>query len=270
MARTKTTANPPPPRVNYKALYPWASDELLDECSSLTSLKDWRDHVGEPGAYQGSAFAKRHDIYIDVFLYQTVFKRIGLRLPFSGFERELLTEINVAPAQLHPNNWAFIRAFGILCGYFGQPPSVDIFLHFFEVKKQGKSVWVSFSGIAGRVLLSLFQQSYKGWRGKFFRVCCTEHDRTALDGFPLYWVKKVKLTKPKTLDELPSTDREVCQILASMGVLDTAELIAREYNSEALTQYISTGTTPHLSSLIPASASFRSCLHMNCLVCLML
>ena len=117
-----------------------------------------------------------------------MFKCIGMRLPFSGFERELLTEINVAPAQLHPNNWAFVKAFGILCGYFGQPPSVDIFLHFFEVKKQGTSLWVSFSGIAGRVLLSLFQQSYKGWRGKFFRVGCTENDHTALDGFPLYWV----------------------------------------------------------------------------------
>jgi len=90
-----------------------------------------------------------------------VFKRIGLRLPFSGFERELLTEINVTPAQLHPNSWAFVSAFGILYGYFGQPPFVDIFLHFFEVKKQGKSLWVSFSGIAGRILLSLFQQSYK-------------------------------------------------------------------------------------------------------------
>ena len=94
---------------------------------------------------------------------------------------------------------------------------------------------MSFSGIAGRILLSLLQQSYKGWRGKFFRVCCTEHDPTALDGFPLYWVKKVKLTKPKPLDELPSTDREVCLILASVGIFDTADLIAREYESEALT-----------------------------------
>ena len=81
----------------------------------------------------------------------------------------------------------------------------------------------------------------------------------------MYWVQQLKLTKPKTLDELPSTDREVFQILASVGVLDTAELIAREYNSEALTEYISMGTTPHLSSLISASASFHSFLHMNCL-----
>jgi len=199
------------------------------------------------------------------FFYQTVFKCIGLRIPFSGFERELLTEINVAPTQLHPNSWAFVKAFGILFGYFGQPPSVDIFLHFFEVIKQGKSLWVSFIGIAGRILLSLFQQSYKGWRGKFFRVCCTDHDRTAMDGFSLYWVKESGLTKPKSLDEIPSTDREVCLVLASMGVLDTAELIAREYDFAALTQYLSKGTTPHSPSSISDSASVYSCQFVNCL-----
>jgi len=69
-----------------------------------------------------------------------VFKRIGMRLPFSRFERELLTEINVAPTQLHPNGWAFVKSFHILCGFFGHAPSVDIFLYFFEVKKQGKSL----------------------------------------------------------------------------------------------------------------------------------
>ena len=111
---------------------------------------------------------------------------------------------------------------------------------------------MSFSGIAGRILFSLFQQSYKGWRGKFFRVCCTEHDHAALDGFPLYWVPEVKLTKPKTLDELPSTDREVCRILASVGVLDTSVLIAREYDAEALTKYISMGTIPYSTVFISA------------------
>ena len=106
-----------------------------------------------------------------IFLYQTVFKRVGLHLPFTTFERELLTEINTAPAQLHHNSWAFARAFEIMCGYLGILPSVDVFLHFFEVKKQGKSLWVSFSGVAGRILLTLFQNSYEGWKGQFFRVC---------------------------------------------------------------------------------------------------
>ena len=73
---------------------------------------------------------------------------------------------------------------------------MDVFLHFFEVKKQGKSFWVSFSGIAGRILLSLFQNSYKGWKGKFFMVCCAKQESTALDGFPLYWTEHPKLLKP--------------------------------------------------------------------------
>ena len=147
-----------------------------------------------------------------------------------------------SPATSH--SWAFVKAFGVLCGYLGQPPSVDIFLHFFEVKNKGKSLWVSLSSIAGRVIFSLFQQSYKGWKRKFFKVCCSNYDHAALDDFPLYWVEEVKLTKPKSLDELPSTDREVCQILASVGTLDTSILISREYDVEALAKYISMRVTP--------------------------
>ena len=260
MARTKTTANPPPPGINYRAHYPWASDELFVECSTLTTVEDVENHLGDPRLYNFNAFSSRHNSHISVrhctpgepacvddrsnggkpffFLYQTVFKRTDLRLLFSGFERELLTEINVAPAQLHPNNWAFIRAFKTLNGYLGLLPSVDIFLHFFEVKKQGKSLWVSFSGVAGRIILTLFQKSYKGWKGKFFRVCCTKHNPTTLDGFPLYWVKEPRLIKPNSLDELPSADREVCVALAGMGVVfNTAELIAREFDVDALSQY---------------------------------
>jgi len=184
MARTKTTANPPPPGINYRVQYPWPPDELLVECTTLTTIVDVEDHQGDPRTYNFNAFCSSHESHISVrhgtprepvcvdnrsnggkpffFLYQTVFKRTGLRLPFTSFERELLTEINIAPAQVHPNSWAFIRAFEILCGYLGILPSVDVFLHFFEVKKQGKSLWVSFSGVAGRILLTLFQNSYKG------------------------------------------------------------------------------------------------------------
>jgi len=253
MARTKMTANPPPLNVNYRDLYPWAPVELLDECSSLVSTKAWRDHIGEPITYYHRAFGKRHDDDIAVlpctigepvcgderannevpffYFYQVVFKRIGMRLPFSRFERELLTEINIAPAQLHPNGWAFVKAFGVLCGFFGCTPSVDVFLHFFEVKKQGKSLWVSLSNIPGRVLLSLFQQSFKGWKGKFFKVCCSDYDPSTLDDFPLYWVKEVKTMKSKSLDELPSNDREACQILTSVGGFETATLISLEFNA---------------------------------------
>jgi len=113
-------ANPPPPGVKYKAQYSWASDELLAECTTLTTVGDVENHIGDPRLYNFNAFCSVHDSHVSVrhgtpgehvcvddssnggkpffFLYQTVFKRVGLRLPFTAFERELLTEINTAPA----------------------------------------------------------------------------------------------------------------------------------------------------------------------------
>jgi len=112
-------------------------------------------------------------------------------------------------------------------------------MSFFEAKNPGKNLWVSFSGVTGRVILTLFQQSYKGFKGKFFRLCCSEHDRTSLYGFPLYWVGKLTLKKVKTLDELSSANREVCQVLASLkAVFNTVELIKNEYSPSRLAGYI--------------------------------
>jgi len=100
-------------------------------------------------------------------------------------------------------------------------------------------------------IFSLFQQSYKGFRGKFFRVCCANQDCTTLDGFPLYWVEKLKFKKAKTLDELSSADREVFQALASLGVVfNTAELIKRACDPTALSNYLGMG------NLLPAFPTY--------------
>jgi len=83
--------------------------------------------------------------------------------------------------------------------------------------------------VAGRVLLTLFQFSYKGFRKKFFKVCCSVHDPTLLDGFPLYWVEKPGLKKPRSLEDLSLPDREVCGFLSSLGVaFNNANLIKNE------------------------------------------
>ena len=91
--------------------------------------------MGDPCSYDHRAFGKRHDDDIAVLpctLGESVcgderanngvpfFNGVpSNRLPFSRFERELLTEINAAPAQLYPNSWAFVKAFDILFGFLG-------------------------------------------------------------------------------------------------------------------------------------------------------
>ena len=118
---------------------------------------------------------------------------------------------------------------------------MDIFLHFFEVKKQGKSLGMSFSGVTGRIILTLFQNSFKGWKGKFFKVRATKFDPIALEGFPLYWSEKPISTKPLALDELAPNYREVCKAFAGLGVVfDTAKRIANEFNAQSLSTYFGT------------------------------
>ena len=155
----------------------------------MLSTRAIREHKGDSCSYDHRAFARRHDDDIAVlpctlgepvcgderandgvpffYFYQVVFKSIGVRLPFSRFERELLTEINAAPAQLYPNSWAFVKAFDILFRFLGCAPSVDIILHFFEVKRQRNNLWVTFSNVHGRVLLTPFKTPSLGGRVGF-------------------------------------------------------------------------------------------------------
>ena len=176
-----TQATPPlaegaslPPQ-DYKELYPWATPTLLKETSSInTELGVLRLKKGD---LPDLSFHKEHDSKVIVlpclpgepisaddkgnngelfcFIYATLFKKVKLRFPFTRFERELLTELNIAPAQLHPNSWAFVRAFQILCAHLVLPASVDVFLFLFEGKNPGGRPWVSLNGIARRSILSI-------------------------------------------------------------------------------------------------------------------
>ena len=161
-------------------------------------------------------------------------RRSGSR---STFEKELLTEINVAPAQLYPNSWAFVKAFDILFGFLGCAPSVDLFLHLFEVKRQRHNLWVTLSNVPGRVLFTPFQSSFTGWKGRFFKICRTDLVPDALDGFPLYWVREEKALKAKPLKKLAPSGQIACRILAEAGGFDSATVISLEFNAGTLEKY---------------------------------
>ena len=61
---------------------------------------------------------------------------------------------------------------------------------------------------------------------------------SALDGFPLYWVRETRALKSRPLKRLPLNDQEACLILAGAGGFDAAAFISLEYNAEALEKYI--------------------------------
>jgi len=180
------------------------------------------------------------------FIYSTIFRKVKRRLPFTRFERELLTELDTAPAQLHPNSWAFIRAYQILCSHLGLPASVDVFLFLFEAKNPGDRLWISLNGIAGRSIFTIFQQSYKDWKGKFVKVRTNEEDPTLLDGFPLYWVHKGDakdcFRRPRSPETMGALDRDLChfwhRVAAANTAFPTPAIIAHEYLKDQLEAHI--------------------------------
>ncbi|MED6134934.1 hypothetical protein PIB30_041585 [Stylosanthes scabra] len=46
-----------------------------------------------------------------IYMYECLFSKLGVRVPFTQFEQDILFECRVAPTQLHPNSWGFMKAF---------------------------------------------------------------------------------------------------------------------------------------------------------------
>jgi len=106
----------------YKSLYRWAPTALLEETSTFTSLESIATYRKKQTCHKSCVFGKDHDKFVRIvacregepvcadeasdpegpfcFIYSTIFRRLRVRLPITPFERALLTEVNVALAQL--------------------------------------------------------------------------------------------------------------------------------------------------------------------------
>ena len=114
-------------------------------------------------------------------MYICLFEVLGLALPLTAFQCALLEHLNVAPSQLHPNSWAMVRAFEILCPYFNIRPSVPIFLFFFQMKITGKIGWTSLSSVFKK-LFEFDSIVFRRFKDRFFKVLTTN---VVADSLPL-------------------------------------------------------------------------------------
>jgi hypothetical protein len=100
------------------------------------------------GAVQFSGSGKESDVIIEpvgvdelvtavntspphyFFMYGVVVQSFNLWFPLTSFEISLFRILNIAPIQLHPNSWGFIKAFEIVCLALGVSPSPGVFFSF--------------------------------------------------------------------------------------------------------------------------------------------
>jgi len=77
------------------------------------------------------------------YMYMCHFSQLHVRLPLDDFTMGVLRELNVAPTQMHPNNWAYMQAFRVLCQSLYLQPSPRAFLYFYDTRPRQSTTWLS-------------------------------------------------------------------------------------------------------------------------------
>ena len=87
------------------------------------------------------------------------------------------------------------------------------------------------------MLLGLYQQSFKDWKGRFYMISATPQSPTLLEGYPVYWVHGVEFKKPRDLEAMAPYERELCGLFLG-AKYNSALLIKHEFDVLALKKYI--------------------------------
>ncbi|MED6191680.1 hypothetical protein PIB30_002487 [Stylosanthes scabra] len=162
---------------------------------------------------------ERHFIY----MYECLFSKLGVRVPFTQFEQDILYECRVAPSQLHPNSWGFMKAFQTVCWYLHLDLSLRAFLYFFHLTQpfssRKKSQWSSFRAREGRRIFTLYEESFHNFKNYYFKLRVVKGVRPFYENergeyqFRLYWYSGPE--SPKfDFDDLDETDQEIVTVLS--------------------------------------------------------
>ncbi|KAL2324948.1 hypothetical protein Fmac_024006 [Flemingia macrophylla] len=157
---------------------------------------------GDESPYPNFVFLDKSKFAVPSFyVYDCWFRDLHVKLPFDDFIMSVLRMLNMAPTQLHPNSWAAMQAFKVLCLDLGVTPSAPLFLYFYSCKpgydaeegyssRQGdneaKAKWISLSRIPKRYLLESFTT----------------------------WTKKPRRCDGCHVKDLPEADREGLRVLS--------------------------------------------------------
>ncbi|RDX71249.1 hypothetical protein CR513_49432, partial [Mucuna pruriens] len=157
------------------------------------------------------------------YMYDTLYSKLGVKLPFTHFERAILQALNVAPTQLHPNSWPFVRAFELLCDDLGKALTLGVFFWFFTVRKADKS--------SRHKLFKPFLESYKSFKTRFFSVVPSDSgpnlllDHTGRPFFPLSWTHQPAVSVTVRRKDLEEWEDAFVRELEELPLLPSADII---------------------------------------------
>ncbi|MED6193232.1 hypothetical protein PIB30_017198 [Stylosanthes scabra] len=206
---------PRPLNAEEVRLYGWVEGAVLTQPSLVgsDSLPEFRrncllmEDSGAEGDYVLEAakpsdrvpFRAGEDGPHFLWVYQELFTRLRMRLPFSDFQRDVMTRCRVAVSQLHLNGWGFILAFEKLCLHYGFRPTIRLFFYIYDVHfAPGGYGYISFRARQGWRLFDSYEESIPEFKWHYFKILaapgkrafCLDHENKP---FPwVYWNPEVK------------------------------------------------------------------------------
>jgi hypothetical protein len=121
-----------------------------------------------------------------------VINNLNLWLPFTEFEVSILSMLNVAPSQLYPNSWVFVKAFELVCLGLDLERRLGVFFYFNHIKSLFLGIQVSISSQPSLI---------RAYKNTFFRVRCSPQlpdlmfDTEGSPLFPFYWTQNPLVIK---------------------------------------------------------------------------
>ena len=107
-------------------------------------------------------------------MYGVLIAKLGAQLPFTHFQVSILQRTEAVPTQLHPNSWAMMRGFEIVCEYLEVPLSPDVFFFLFTLTRptgDGLTTgWLLFQEHTNRKVFLLYKESFYHFKPMYFKV----------------------------------------------------------------------------------------------------
>lgn len=116
-----------------------------------------------------------------IFVYNTFCSDLHVTLPFDEFTMGILQILNVASTQLHPNSWATLQPFRIICDIFKILPMLQSFLFYYNSRPSTPMSWLSLSSPSRSIRFAPYTTSYKNFKEKYFKIF------VELDGRPYFY-----------------------------------------------------------------------------------
>ncbi|RDY02175.1 hypothetical protein CR513_14406, partial [Mucuna pruriens] len=161
--------------------FEWVHEDVLSYHSNLTDFEVESLSQQEEWVHgsQASQFALTHCSPLErvchvpregesdfIYMYETTLLDLEVSFPLDHFTAEVLRMIGIAPSQLHPNGWAALQAFKVVCQALMVTPLASVFLNHYIIRVGKKVGWVSLAPLPNTSLFTTYTTSYKGFKNR--------------------------------------------------------------------------------------------------------